>query len=147
MANPNLTDFLTFIRVNMGITTAQLPDASPVITDAFNFAQSWVLSNIQQCDANLYNLAFYNLGGDYILNWAPDQTGLTFFADARKAYGLNSFQAGVIQSSSDESTSESMVVQDAAKNFTIADLQQLKTPYGRWYLMIAQQYGGIWGLS
>ncbi len=41
-----------------------------------------------------------------------------------------------------------MVVQEAAKNFTLANLQNLKTPWGRTYLGFAQAYGpSIIGLS
>ena len=33
------------------------------------------------------------------------------------------------------------------KDFTLANLQNLKTPYGRQYLAWAQAYGPLWGLS
>ncbi len=96
---------------------------------------------------SIYTLAVYNLGGSNVLNYAPDQTGETFFADARKAFNINAFVSGVIQSTNDESTGGSFVVQEAAKNFTLANLQQLKDPYGRAYLAFAQSYGEIVGYN
>jgi hypothetical protein len=55
--------------------------------------------------------------------------------------------AGVIGSSADETTSESLVVPEAMKNLTLQNLQNLKTPYGRQYLYFAQAFGTNWGLS
>lgn len=93
---------------------------------------------------SIYTLAVYNLAGDNVINYAPDiaaPPNNTYFADLRKSFDTNGFVSGVIQSASDESTSESMVVQEAAKNFTLANLQNLKTPWGRTYLAFAQSYG------
>jgi hypothetical protein len=53
----------------------------------------------------------------------------------------------VVSSSADVSTSESLLVPDAAKGFQFADLQYLKTPYGRAYLGYAQRYGQLWGIT
>ena len=72
---------------------------------------------------------------------------LPFFAYARKTWNIFGFVSGVVQSTGDESTNVSLVVQEAAKDFTLSDLQNLKTPYGRRYLSMAQQYGTIWGIS
>jgi len=114
---------------------------------------------------SVYALAVYNLAGDNLLNYAqdlpeapivpgsgkagdPTNPGLPFFAWTRKQLNLNGFVSGVIQSSSDNGSGNSMVVQDAAKNFTLANLQQLKTPYGRQYLAFAQSYGpSTWGMN
>jgi hypothetical protein len=82
-----------------------------------------------------------------LINFATDQSGQTFFATARTNYGINSFVAGVIGSSADETTSESLVVPEAMKNLTLQNLQNLKTPYGRQYLYFAQAFGTNWGLS
>jgi hypothetical protein len=70
-----------------------------------------------------------------------------FFSSARKQFGINSFVGGTIASSADVSTSESLNVPEQLKELTLANLQQLKTPFGRRYLEIAGQYGQIWGLS
>jgi hypothetical protein len=147
MDNPTLAGFILFIRNVMGISVTVLPDDSPSIQDSFDFSLEWVLCDLKIIAPRIYSQAVYNLAGDALLNYAQDVPGQTFFADTRAAYSINSFQAGVIQSSGDENTNESMVVQEAAKYFTLADLQQLKTPYGRYYLQIAQQYGTVWGIS
>ena len=74
--------------------------------------------------------------------------GLPFFAFTRKQWNLNGFVSGVISGSADETTSQQLVVQEAAKNFTLANLQQLKDPYGRQYLAFAQSYGPeTWGMN
>lgn len=144
---PNLTDFLTFIRQQMGITSTVLPDSDPSIAMSFNVAMEIVNPMLGTISPLMYTLAVYNLGGDNLLNFAQDQTGQTYFAKLRQSWNLLGFVGGVIEASEDESTSQNMAVPDAAKLFTLANLQQLKTPYGRTYLQIAQSYGYNWGLS
>jgi hypothetical protein len=95
----------------------------------------------------IYMLAVYNLGASNLLNWFPDTPPSTFFADARKGYGINSFVAGVVTASSDEGTSNSLTTPEWASNLTIANLQQLKDPFGRQYLAFAADYGSLWGIS
>lgn len=73
--------------------------------------------------------------------------GFNLFQSLRAKWGINTFVPGLIQSSSDESTSESLAVPDALKQATISDLQNLKTSYGRWYLSYAQKFGMNWGIS
>lgn len=158
----------------MGITTAQLPDSSPVIGMAFAVALAIVnpalrIVGIPSVDAtgavlnsgglSIYALAAYNLAGDNLINYAQDPVGaplvpgsgdpgLPFFAWTRKQLNINGFVSGVVSSTSDEGTSMSLVVQEAAKAFTLKDLQNLKTPWGRTYLGFAQSYGpSAWGLT
>ncbi|MGK4402076.1 hypothetical protein ACSMFV_23465, partial [Citrobacter portucalensis] len=88
----------------------------------------------------LYSQAVYNLAAS-LINFGPEDV----FGPVREKLGINNFTAGVISASADESTSQTRVVSDALKNLSLADLQQLKDPYGRWYLAIAQQYGDLWG--
>ena len=161
--SPTLAGFLSFIRTVMGITSKNLPDNSPVIPMAFAVALAIVNPALQavcipDVDAagvslnsgglTIYTLAVYNLAGDNLINYAPDQAGSTYFCDAREKFNTMGFSPGVISASSDEGTSQSLVVQEAAKNFTLANLQQLKTPYGRQYLALAQSYGpNVWGIS
>lgn len=144
---PNVSDYLLFIRNVMGVSTTQLPDDSPYIQYSFDNALEVVNQDLAIMSSRMYTLAVYNLGGDYLINYAPDQPGQTYFADLRKAFKINAFVAGVISSASDEGTSESLTVPEAFQHLTLADLQNLKTPYGRQYLAIAQRYGTIWGLS
>lgn len=144
---PTLAGFTAFIRDAMLITTAQLPANSVWIQTCYDLALEIVNLTIAQASPVLYTLAVYNLAGDNLINFAPDQAGQTFFTTSRTSFNCLGFNSGVIQSSGDEGTNQSLVVQEAAKNFTLADLQNLKTPYGRQYLSIAQQYGTQWGLS
>jgi hypothetical protein len=83
-----------------------------------------------------------------LINVAQDQPGFEFFKSLRKELNINGFVSGVVQSSSDEGTSVSLVVQEAAQHFTLANLQNMKTTWGRTYLGIAQSYGpATWGIS
>jgi len=171
---PTIAGFTAFIRYNMGITTAQLPDDSPTIPVAFNVAIAIVNPQLAQLGGGqcfdpalppsgsiIYQLAVYNLAGSNVINYAQDPVptvpyppGSTvqppegFFTYTRRVWNIYGFVPGVIQSSSDESTSQSFVVQDAAKDFTLANLQSLKDPWGRQYLAFAQTLGpGAWGVS
>lgn len=171
---PTLAGFQTFIVNVMGISTSILPADSPVI--AMAFAVALAIVNRALCkvclpsqDAagvqlnsggyTIYALAVYNLAGSNLLAYAQDASnaptvpgsgdpGLPFFAYARKQYNINGFVSGVVESTNDQGTGSSFVVQEAAKNFTLANLQQLKDPYGRQYLALAQSYGpSTWGIS
>ncbi len=144
---PSETGFLGFIRGPMGISQAVLPDNSPYITLAYCVAIELVYRPIATASPALYTLAVYNLAGDNLINYAPDQEGQDYFTKAREKWNVLGFVSGVIQSSNDEGTGNSMVVMEAAKNFTLMDLQNLKTPWGRQYLAIAQQAGTLWGLT
>lgn len=143
----DLAGFTTFVRTTMGISTTVLPDSAEWIGDAFNWSVEVVNDALQSISSLLYDQAVYNLAGDILLNIAQDQPGQTFFATARQTFGLNTFVAGVIQASSDEATSNTKLVPDFFKDLTLGNLANLKTPYGRTYLAIAQTYGPLWGLS
>jgi len=154
--------FVEWIREIMGTTTAQLPDNSPYIGYAYEASIQLVNLQIAQVTGisppnpkwTLYDLAVYNLGGDFLVQWASDPTGAPVFMDGlpywaylRKAWGVNNFVAGVVNSASDQGTSETMLVPDFFKGLTFSDLQNLKTPYGRMYLSIAQRVGSLWGVT
>lgn len=165
-STPNQAGFLTFVRNVMGISMAVLPDNSVAIPYAYEIARAIVNTSLAQVPiANLlpgistvYDLAVYNLAGSNLINFAQDVPGAPdilgssppapYFENLRQRWNITGFVSGVIQSASDEGTSESMVVQKAAEDFTLADLQLLKDPYGRQYLALAQKYGpNIWGLT
>lgn len=131
----------------MQIPTTALPVGSAVIEYAFKAAHGIVLRQLQGIDPFLYEVAVYNLAASILIQYAPDQPGQTYFADYRAAHGIGIFTPGIIQSSSDSSTSQSWLTQDWMKNLSLADLQNLKNPYGLAYLSIAQAYGTIWGLT
>jgi hypothetical protein len=171
---PTLAGFQDFIVNTMQISTTVLPSSSPVIPFAFSVALA-IVNQALQCvpvpstDAagvslnsggyTIYALAVYNLAGSNLLAYAQDlpdapvvkgsgDPGLPFFAWTRQQWQINAFVSGVVQSTADESTSMSLVVQDAAKMFTLANLQQLKDPYGRQFLALSQSYGpSTFGIS
>lgn len=152
--DPTLAGFTAFIRSVMGITTVNLPDNSPVIPMALSVALA-IVNPALACvgytpgaagtiSVSIYTLAVYNLAGDNVINFAPDPGSgptPTYFSELRTKFNTNAFVSGVISASNDESTGQSLVVQEAAKNFTLMNLQNLKTPWGRQYLAFAQAYG------
>lgn len=160
---PTLAGFLAFVRGVMRIDAKHLPDNSPWLTYAFAVALAIVnpalrIVALPQTDAagvalntggfTIYSEAVYNLAADNLINYAQDQQGFSYFTRLRKKLNIGGFVSGIVQGSSDEGTSVSLVVQEAAKNFTLMNLQQLKTPYGRTYLGLAQSYGPTtWGLT
>jgi hypothetical protein len=154
---PTEGGFITFLRQFAGIPTGALPDNSPVIPVAFTVALGTVYRVLQRVNPEIYNLAVYNLGTSIILNWAPDvpnaptlpvgDKNLPYFAAMRANLGINNFTAGVIQNSFDNSTGAGWLVPDQLKSLTLANLQQLKDPYGRQYLAWAQSAGSLWGRS
>lgn len=78
-AQPTLAGFLTFVRNFMGIPSNYLPDDSPQIGYAYNWALDIVslslLSACQQMGAwGPYARAVYNLAGHTLVEWAVDQS-------------------------------------------------------------------------
>ena len=159
---PTIAGFQAFLTNIVGVPSVALPSDSPVITYAFDFALSTV--NLQLSAAwsppgswTPYQIAVYNLAADIMINWAQDPTDepiynqgpppLQYFAWLRAQYCVNQFVAGVVQSTSDEGTSTSLVVSKAFDGLTINQLTNLRTPYGRAYLGLAQTVGTLWGIS
>lgn len=157
---PINASFLAFIRYVMGIPSTILPDNSIYIVMAYNIAKLIVNEQLHglgaRCGVSIYELAVNNLAGDNLINYAQDlpgapavpgsqsesnPEGFPFFAYSRKKWDINGFVSGVITSSNDEGTGNSMIVQDAAKGFTLQNLQSLKTIWGRTYLSLAQSWG------
>jgi hypothetical protein len=144
---PTLAGFTIFVQTKMGISVTYVPANSQDLVDAYAYAIEVVYPGINFAFPNLFTLAVYNLAGDYLINWASDQPGQTFFKLLREQMGINTFVAGVISGSADESTSESIEVPEAMRRIMLSDVQALKTPYGRQYLAIAQRIGPLWGMS
>lgn len=155
---PNLPDFLTFLRGVVGIEAAYLPDAALSIVYAFQTAMATVSPDLASIPSfpvtpqnpipwTTYALAVYNLGADRVINFAQDQPDRTYFFDMRKDLGVNPFRPGVVASSGGTGNSQSTLNPEFMKNLTMGDLQSMKTPYGREYLNIAQQIGPLWGVT
>lgn len=70
---PTLAGFIAWLQAVMGITPNYLPTTAPVITTAFNVAMSIANSDFACMDISIYALMVYNLAGDNLLNYAPDQ--------------------------------------------------------------------------
>ena len=160
---PTLAGFISWAISNMALpTTAITPTSANSIWFTYAYNVALAIVNKTLCavgsgipgDFTIYTLAVYNLAADNLINYAQDlpggptyggdggtQAALLYFANARRTFKCNDFVSGVVQSTSDEGTSVSMIVQEAAQNFTLMDLQNLKTPWGRRYLAFAQDYG------
>jgi hypothetical protein len=144
----------------MGVPLSVMdPTTAPVVVWAYDFALDWVSEQLgcvpgQPGGYTLYARAVYNLAADTLVNWAQDADGAPAYKDdlpywqwLRNKFGVLNFVAGVVQSTSDEGTSAGYMLPDTFKGYTIANLQNLKTPYGRAYLGIASSLGTLWGLS
>lgn len=147
-ANPTLAGFTTYLRVIVQVPAEVLAAAATVtsIADAYQFSVATVNKALQAVPP-VYAGAVYNLATDFFLTWCPDTTPSTWLADLRKEMGLLNFVPGPLSGSSDESTSQQISNPEFMKGFTMGDLQQLKTPYGRAYMAAAQKYGTLWGMN
>lgn len=139
----SLSGFIGFVRSDMGITAEQVPDDSVSLSLAYGGAVEWVNQDIAVVMPSLYAVAVYNLAASFLINYGTENV----FSGLREKLNLNNFVAGVISASSDNSTSSQRLVPDFFKDLSLADLQMLQDPWGRRYLMIAQQFGSLWGLS
>lgn len=139
----SLSGFIEFVRTDMGITADQVPDDSASLRMAYNAATEWVNCDISSVMPDLYGIAVYNLAASFLVNYGTESV----LSSLRQSLGLNNIRTGVIDSASDNATSASRVVPDFFKTLSLADLQMLGDPWGRRYLMIAQQFGTLWGLS
>lgn len=155
LATPNRADFVVFLRNVVQIPAAYLPDNSLSIDYALGVALGLVNTTLTLVPG-IYPLAVYNLGADNVINFAPDvgvvdangnTKNYTFFDDIRTKLNIELFVPGVVLSSGDSGTSASRATPEFMKTFTMANLQNLKTPYGRQYLAFAQAYGTLWGLT
>lgn len=144
--------------ITTGIPTTVIPLDSTYLGWGYGTAITTVNAQIAQVPGPQFLQAVYNYAADWIVNWAPDPTppvpypvknrqNLPWMAFLRKQYNLNSFVPGVVTTSADEGTAMSLQVSETLKNMTIDQLDQLKTPWGRAYLGIAQKAGNLWGIS
>jgi len=142
---PTLAGFITWAKAVMGVTTTIIPDNSSAYTYAFQVA----LAIAPQMPGlpDIQTLTTYNIAGSQLLMYAQDQTNQTFFTNARKTYGMNSFVAGVINSAGDESTHQGMTVGKQMSNMDLLSLQLATNPYGRQALAFMGAMGSLWGLS
>jgi len=143
---PTQAGFLLWVRSRMGVPVDALPDDSIFIAYAYDVAIAIVNPELAAVPP-IYMLAVYNLAGDNLVNFAPDVPPSTYWSELRGSFATFAFAPGVVTSSSDSGTSTSLLNPEQMKDFTLANLQNLKTPYGRQYLAWAQSYGPLWGLT
>lgn len=94
------------------------------------------------------NAFTYAVTADPGTETVPGTYSATYFAGLRAQYGIDTVSTGVVTASYDQGTGSSFLNPDQMKEFTLGDLQTLKTPYGRAYMAFAQKYGQtLWGLS
>jgi hypothetical protein len=144
---PNVTDLYTFLQTIVQVPSGALPSNSPYLSWALSYAEEKTLLVLYAIGQDYYCFAVYLLATSFLINWCPDQPGQQFFTTLRSQWDLTGFVGGTVQSSADESTSESLLAPDFLKGLTIDQLQALKDPYGRQWLGMQQSLGNIWGIS
>jgi hypothetical protein len=144
---PNAADLYTFLTTVAGVPTDALPSDSPYIPWALSYAEELTLLVLRAVGQDFYCFAVYCLATSFLLNWCPDTPPSTFFADARADMKLTSFTPGVVNSAADQGTSDGLLSPEFLSGITLANLQQLRDPYGRQWLAMNQELGPIWGIS
>lgn len=154
---PTEAGFSAWVYSVMGVPAQYLPSDSPSIVYAYNTAVALVNPHFECVPGPIYLQMVYNLAGHLLASWAPDVPNLVyitvenvpygFFQYLRKQNNMLGFTTGIVQSSSDEGTSASMVVPHQAENLTLNQLQCTTTVWGRTYLGYAQSFGTNWGLN
>lgn len=144
----------------MGVPPTYLASDDATIELCYDIAIETVRLGFACVAPAIYQQMVYNLGGAYLAQFALDPVPLPdppfiivdgvsygFWSYLRKTSGLNGFVSGVVESSSDEGTSVSLVAPRWAENLTAGQLQLINTPWGRAYLGWAQSAGTGWGIS
>jgi hypothetical protein len=150
--DPTLTTWTTWwLPMVMGVPAADMPDAT-TLQSAYDTSLNLALPELQLVPSQptsptVYAIAVYNLGGDVLAETAQDIVPSTYWNDLRKNLGVNDWSFGIINSASDQGTSQGMQLPDYVNGLTMFDLQLSKTPWGRRYLQIAGEWGAVWGLS
>lgn len=150
-----LAGFTAWVYAVMGVPPAAAPAGSLALYYAYQTAAGTVNLALSSVPGLMYSQAVYNLGGDNLANWAPDVPGVDYpgtntpyWTYLRTKYSIDSFAPGVVSSTSDEGTSTTLTVPDVLQQLQLDQLQNLKTPWGRRYLALAQKYGpNAWGIS
>ena len=114
---------------------------SPYLAWAFGQASGAALDPPPCLAPIIWVLATYNLGMHILIRIAQDVSGQTFFQGLRTSFKIGSFIAGVLTNAGDEGTNAGLLIPEAFKKLSLGNLDLLKTPYGREYLMYIQQYG------
>jgi len=144
---PTLSGFITFCRNVVGIPVDVMPDNDPGFQSALDYAALWIPLFLNQLSPGLFTVCTYNWAASLLIQYQQDPTGQVFFTQNRQSLGINNFVPGVLQSASNEATSQSMAIGKGLSNMTITDMQRVKDPYGRQALAILMDLGTVWGLT
>lgn len=160
LPDPTLAGFTTWVYKVMGVPQAVLPPNSVYIKLAYDTSVNLVYYGLKGVpntsqptpqSPSIYALAVYNLGGHILCTIAQDDPladpPSTFWADLRDKLQMNVLSYGMVTSASDQGTSAGQQIPDQIANLTLMGLDMMKTPWGRMYLMIAGQWGTLWGIS
>jgi hypothetical protein len=123
------------------------PAAAPVLPgpdviqaslcEAMDSVNGWICF----ASSTLYVEAVYNFAADRAVYLAQDAANQTYWQDIRKKYRIGDTAVGVVSAASNQATSMAQINADTIRQFTLSDIQSLKTPYGRRYLEIAMSFG------
>lgn len=156
---PNLPDYIDFVHNTMMISPLIIPSTSPYLGYSLNQALGIVINVPAWCGPSWgslpgysgdigYILAVYNCAGHIQITITPDQPMRTDLEKLRKQFKLLDPYNGVVESSSDQGTAESLAIPDSLRNLSLIDLDMIRTPYGRTALAWNQNFGsGVFGLS
>jgi len=154
--DPTIEGFKFFVTNMMGVPTEAMPDDAMLqmcYDQAYNLAY-WGLATIPYAplSPSLFAFAVYNLGCAFLVQFAYDDPTApppynTFWTSLRQKLGIGTMSYGLINSAADQGTSETQYIPDVIKGMTLLDLQLLKSPWGQAYLMIAGEWGSLWGLT
>jgi hypothetical protein len=163
----SIPDYVNWLITFVGVPAEAMPPDpldNQYVTASYWIAYATVNMKILQANPWEYRRALYNLGMDRLVSFAmdpvplppgypmspvtgPDGQPLPYWAGLQQQFKVNGFVPGVVIATADESTSQTLSELEAYKNMTLGDLQNLKTPWGRTYMAIAQSVGNLWGLS
>ncbi len=159
---PTFPGFVSWVfdPAGMGVPTEWLSGGSPVLQLSYDLSVETVRLAFACVAPAVYQTMIYNLAAHYLAQFAQDPVPLPdppfieidgvkygFWSYLRKQSGLNGFTSGLVQASSDEGTSVSLVAPKWADSLTAGQLQLTNSPWGRVYLGFAQDSGTAWGLS
>jgi hypothetical protein len=162
---PTLAGFQEWLTLAMQVPSAAMP-SSYLVELAYYTALGTVNRKLLVVPWD-YQRAVYNLGGDRLVNVAQDPnplpdgyplapgpinnklTGLPlpYWAGLQQAFDVFVFTTGVVIAGGDETTNQTLTELDQYRGYTLDNLANLKTPWGREYLAIASKVGSLWGVT
>ncbi|EAW1174407.1 hypothetical protein S922_23020 [Salmonella enterica subsp. enterica] len=145
---PTFDGFVAYIRTVVCIPESAVADDSPWLTASYVAGLEWVNTGMGLERLPLiYTTTVYNAGTSILINHAPDIPPSTYFADARKKFGIGKAVNGLMTTAADQGTSGSTVISDAMSNLSLADLMMMQDPWGRQVIAVLMEQGPQWGYT